>query len=130
MRDYPHGTPSWVDLTSPDVDAAVAFYGAVFGWEPTDVPWGNGLTYTVFNLGDRWVAGLMRMTDEWPADMPPHWMTYFAVDNADATARRAGELGGKVPVPPSDIPGVGRFAVLSDPHGVVFSVVKNAPQPR
>jgi hypothetical protein len=61
--------------------------------------------------------------DMWPADLPSHWMTNFAVDDADASAAKVTELGGNVSVPPTDIP-PGRFAVVNDPHGAVFSILK------
>ncbi len=60
--------------------------------------------------------------DEWPADLPAHWMVYFAVADCDTTAARAAELGGVVSVPPNDLP-MGRFAVLNDPQGGFFSVI-------
>jgi predicted enzyme related to lactoylglutathione lyase len=66
------------------------------------------------------------MTDDWPAEIPPHWMPYFAVDDADATAARAPELGGNTNVPPNDIP-PGRIAVLSDPAGAHFSIIQPNP---
>jgi uncharacterized protein len=58
-----------------------------------------------------------------PAEVPAYWMTIFATDDADATATKAADLGGQVVVPPDDIEGVGRFAVLADPHGVYFGVI-------
>lgn len=64
----------------------------------------------------------MMVGDMWPAEIPSHWMVYFAVADADATAARCAELGGQVPVPPTDIP-PGRFAVLTDPQGGVFSIL-------
>ena len=61
------------------------------------------------------------MTEEW-GEIPPHWMIYFA--DCDAGAERATELGGQVKVPPTDIPKVGRFSVIQDPQGAVFSIIK------
>jgi predicted enzyme related to lactoylglutathione lyase len=91
----------------------------VFGWgEHT-----NGTPpYTMWTLGGEPVAGMIRMDEHWPADVPPHWMVYFAVSDVDATAAHAVELGGTVPVPANDIE-VGRFAVLNDPQGAAFSVI-------
>jgi uncharacterized protein len=63
--------------------------------------------------------------DMWPAELPNHWMVYFAVTDTDAVAARCTELGGQVPVPPTDIP-VGRFAVLNDPQGGHFSIIRLA----
>lgn len=116
------GSLSWNELTTRDPDGSKAFYRAVFGWEADDQPMGP-ITYTVFKLGDRQVAGMMPMVgEEWPADLPSHWMVYFAVADTDDTVARATELGGAVSVPPNDIP-QGRFAVLNDPQGATFTVI-------
>ena len=73
------------------------------------------------------VGGMMQMEgDQWPAEMPDHWMVYFGTADTDAAASRAAELGGQICVPPTDIPDVGRFAVLSDPQGATFSIIKFA----
>jgi len=73
------------------------------------------------------VAWLVPMTsDQFPDDTPPHWSITFAVDDADATAKRAEELGGKVLAPPMDAPWV-RMTVLSDPQGAVFTASKFVP---
>ena len=106
--------------TTRDIDTARDFYRAVFGWGVRTNPF-EGTVYTEWTLGDRSVGGMILMTDEWPDDMPAHWMVYFAVDDCDAAVERAEPLGGKIGVEPTDIP-PGRFAVLSDPQGAVFSV--------
>ena len=72
--------------------------------------------------GPTTVAGVMQMTKEW-AGIPPHWMSYFAVENTDAAAAKVQALGGKVSVPPFDTP-YGRIAVVNDPTGAVFSIIK------
>lgn len=116
------GSLSWNELTTRDPEGSKVFYNRVFGWESDDQDMGP-ITYTTFRLGDQQIAGMMPMVgDEWPADLPPHWMVYFGVEDADATAARAAELRGAVSVPPSDIP-QGRFAVLNDPQGTVFTVI-------
>lgn len=115
------GTLCWNELTTRDPAAAKAFYPAVFGWSTTDQQMGPA-TYTEWKLGDRTVAGMMPMDDNWPSEVPSHWMAYFAVADTDASATRAQELGGTISVPPTDIP-PGRFAVLNDPHGAVFSII-------
>ncbi|HEU5171843.1 MAG TPA: VOC family protein [Gemmatimonadales bacterium] len=68
-------------------------------------------------------AGLFAMP---PAmgNVPPHWLIYVAVDDRDATVAKARDLGGSVIVPPADVPTVGRFAILADPQGAVFSVIR------
>ncbi|MCU0313376.1 MAG: hypothetical protein MUC84_04860, partial [Solirubrobacteraceae bacterium] len=70
--------------------------------------------------------GMLRMTEEWPPEVPAHWMVYVAVEDCDAACAQARELGGTVSVEPHDIP-VGRFAVLGDPQGAFFSVIAMAP---
>lgn len=116
------GALSWNELTTRDPDGSKAFYHSVFGWDADDETAG-AVTYTTFKLTDRPVAGMMPMAGEaWPPDLPPHWMVYFAVDDADVTAGRAAELGGGVSVPAQDIP-QGRFAVLNDPQGAIFTII-------
>lgn len=112
------GSFVWNELTVRDTETALAFYRAVFGWETEKV---EGMDYWVLKVSGRAVGGCMPMGDGWPEGVPTHWMTYFAVDDVDATAARCEELGGAVSVPPQDMP-VGRFAVLNDPNGAVFSV--------
>lgn len=121
-------TMCWNELTVRDVDAAIAFYTAVFGWSVRENDMGGGVIYREMLLGENSVAGCMPMGDEFPAEVPTHWMVYFSVDDCDAMAARITELGGEVCVPPSDIPGIGRFAVANDPTGATFSILQ--PNPR
>jgi predicted enzyme related to lactoylglutathione lyase len=117
-----HGAFSWNELATPEVAKAREFYGPLLGWRFADLPMG-GLEYTVIKVGERDNGGIMPMTGpEW-AGVPAHWMTYFAVDDCDAIAERAKATGGKICVPPHDIP-PGRFSVLEDPQGGVFTVIK------
>ena len=116
------GSLSWNELVTRDIDAAKQFYGAVFGWS-ADTSEAGPTTYTEWKLGGRSIGGMLQMNDEWPEDIPSHWMAYFAVDDCDATAAKAADLGGTVRVEPNDIPDVGRFAVLVDPQGAQFSVI-------
>jgi uncharacterized protein len=121
------GSLIWNELMTRDAQGAKEFYSAVFGWGADDLAFGS-VNYTEWRLGGKSVGGMMPMTgDEWPADLPPHWMVYFAVEDCDAAADRAGELGGSVSVPPTDIP-PGRFAVLTDPQGAVFSILQPKDQ--
>lgn len=117
-------TMCWWELASRDARAAGRFYEAVIGWrcEERDI----GTTrYTTFFAGGETVGGMLQMTPEW-GEVPTHWMVYFVVEDCDASAARAGELGGEVCVPPTDIPPIGRFAVVTDPHGANFSVIRMA----
>jgi hypothetical protein len=115
------GALSWNELATRDPDRAKLFYPAVFGWSPADHYMGE-TAYTEWMLGDRPVAGMMPMDERWPSDLPSHWMVYFGVEDTDAAVARAEQLGGAVVVPPTDIP-PGRFAVLSDPQGAIFSII-------
>lgn len=116
----------WNELVTPAVDAARAFYGAVFGW--TYEVSGEG--YVLAAVDGRVQAGMMAMDESW-GDVPPHWSVYFLVEDVDAAVARAGELGGAVPVPATAAGEGGRFAVLQDPQGGVFSVMESdeAPPP-
>jgi predicted enzyme related to lactoylglutathione lyase len=86
------------------------------------------MPYTVFQRpGDeRGHGGMLDMTGQLPAEVPPHWLPYFAVENTDKIVARSGELGGSVIMPATDIPTVGRIAILKDPQGAVFAVIKTA----
>ncbi|MFY1635612.1 VOC family protein [Solwaraspora sp. WMMB335] len=119
------GSLCWNELTTRDPDGAKEFYGAVFDWENRDTPF-PPIMYTEWLVEQQPVAGMMPMVgDDWPADLPAHWMVYFAVNDCDATAAHARAIGGTVSVPPTDLPH-GRFAVLNDPQGAFFSVIRIA----
>jgi uncharacterized protein len=116
----------WDELGTTDVDAAQRFYEAVFGWTATDMGAEYG-GYRIFNTAssENGVAGLMALPD---ASMPPFWQPYVAVDDPDATVAKAKELGGALRLEPMDVPEVGRIAVLADPQGATFGVIKPQPQ--
>lgn len=118
------GALSWNELSTNDVDTARDFYTGLFGWTAATSDMG-GSEYTVFSAGDDQVAGMMAITAEM-GPMPPSWGVYFDVDDPDATAARVRELDGNVFVPPTDFPG-GRFALVTDPQGAAFGVVKTVP---
>jgi predicted enzyme related to lactoylglutathione lyase len=111
----------WNELNAKDAAACKKFYGDVFGWTAQDQAFGP-TTYTTFKKGEQQVAGMLQMTAEW-GGVKPHWMAYVAVDDCDACARKVTENGGKVCVPPTDI-SVGRFAVIEDPGGAFFSIIR------
>lgn len=119
----PEGVFVWDELGTTDADGAQRFYEEVFGWTTSDMGPDYG-GYRVFNRGETGIAGLMTLPDE---SMPPHWQPYVAVDDPDATVARAAELGGSALMEPMDVPAVGRIAVLRDPQGAVFGIIK--PQP-
>jgi predicted enzyme related to lactoylglutathione lyase len=116
------GALCWTELATRDVAAAERFYTSLFGWglkKSTD-----GMEYTEFQIDGASIGGVMKMGDQYPPGVPPHWLTYFAVDDCDASVTKAASLGGHAIVPATDIPTVGRFAVLQDPQGAVFAVFK------
>ena len=119
----------WYELMSPDVAAAKRFYAEALGWTAQDMPMPD-MTYTVFNADGAGVAGAMTLTSEHTAQgIPPNWTGYVFVDDCDAAAARAKKLGGSVMREPDDIPGVGRFAIIADPHGAVIAIMKPVPPP-
>ena len=119
-----HGAFSWVELLTTDLNAAKEFYAKLFNWQLQDMPTEHG-TYTVINIGQEGVGGMMTLPPE-SEGAPPGWGVYVTVDNVDQTVRQAEELGANVIVPPKDIPEVGRFAVFQDPQGAVISVIAYA----
>jgi hypothetical protein len=123
MAEPWHGRFCWYELMTTDTKAAEGFYGKVVGWDARPFPAGG--PYTLWMKGEEGVGGLMELPAEAKAGgAPPNWMLYVAVENADATAKQAASLGAKVQVPPTEIPSVGRFAVLSDPAGAYFAVLQ------
>ncbi len=117
------GSLTWNELTSTNIDAAKVFYPAVLGVTIRDVSMGEGMTYTLFEVEGRPVAGGMAVD---PAGMPTQWSVYFAVDDADAAYAKAVELGASTIMGPEDSP-AGRFAILTDPQGGMFAIIKNNP---
>ena len=111
----------WYDLMTTDPDGAGSFYKEAVGWQTA--PWEGGPTpYTMWMNGETSVGGVVQLSeDALEAGAPPHWLAYIATPDVDATISRATELGGKVMVPPTDIPTVGRFSVLADPSGAAFA---------
>ena len=110
-------TLSWNELQARDLEKAKKFYTALFGWTLKDSP-----EYSEFHIGERAVGGMMQ--SQAPEGVPSFWLPYFAVDDCDATAKTAGGAGAAVHVPPMNIEKVGRFAVLADPQGASFAVIK------
>lgn len=113
------GAMTWNELLTRDEGAAQAFFSDLFGWRGERQE--NG--YVLLFDGDRQAGGMMPIDEEW-GDAPSNWMVYFAVDDVDEKARRAEELGGQVLNGPFDLPTGGRMAVIQDPQGAVFSVMR------
>jgi predicted enzyme related to lactoylglutathione lyase len=119
MPDYAPGTPSWVELSSPDPDAAAEFYHEVMNWNATDPGPPETGGYRMFQRNGKNVAGLMRQMQE---GQPTAWATYISVADADETAEKVKAAGGSVALEPMDVMDIGRMAFFTDPTGAVFGV--------
>jgi uncharacterized protein len=115
---YPAGVPCWMEISTPDVAAAVDFYGGLFDWR-FEARGPDG-TYRVAQLDGQDVAGIGTPGPASPST--PAWLMYVAVDDVDGAARRVREAGGRVLDGPSELPGVGRSAICADPAGAVFGL--------
>jgi predicted enzyme related to lactoylglutathione lyase len=116
------GSFSWTELRTHDLDAAVEFYAAVLGWTTEAYDTGGGPRYLTAQVNGTAVAGLMDVAGTGiPDEVPSHWLTYFAVEDCDATVAKAESLGGTVTAPAIDTP-QGRMAWLADPYGAQFAV--------
>jgi uncharacterized protein len=117
----------WHELVTTDPEAAAAFYSKVVPWKTQD----SGMpSYTLWMAGKLQVGGLTGLPDNSEAGTPPHWIIYVATPDVDATVAEAERLGGKVVKGATDIPNMGRFAVLTDPQGATFAVyTPPAPPP-
>jgi predicted enzyme related to lactoylglutathione lyase len=124
-----HGAVWWSELATRDVEAAKAYYGTVCGWSYDEAPM-DGSTYTVAKIGDRMVAGILDMgAIEGMEQLPPHWMTYLAVDDVDNAVEQTRSGGGDVLKEPWDVQGVGRVAMVKDPSGGVVGIMTPAMPP-
>jgi predicted enzyme related to lactoylglutathione lyase len=115
------GAFCWNELHTRDIDGAKTFYRDVFGWgaETSEM---DGMSYTEWKCGESSVAGMMKLSDDVPPEVPCFWLVYFGVDDTDLAVQKATELGGTVHTVPTDI-GAGRFAVLGDPTGAAFGII-------
>jgi predicted enzyme related to lactoylglutathione lyase len=121
----PHSGFVWHELMTTNPDQAERFYGEVVGLSVTAMGEGSG-AYRMAMIDGTPVGGLVGPRPDgepWPSGGPaPHWVASFGVEDADEAARKTRELGGDVLLAPTDVPGVGRAAVLRDPQGAVFGV--------
>lgn len=118
------GAFSWCELMTTDPTAATTFYQELLGW--TVEPMNMGMPYNVLKVGDAAIGGIMGMPPGAQPGMPPMWMCYVTVADVDALVKKVAALGGKVHMGPSDIPNVGRFAVVQDPQGAVLNLITYA----
>jgi predicted enzyme related to lactoylglutathione lyase len=116
------GALCWSELTTRDPKAAESFYTKLFGWAANHTTAAGGMEYTEFSNQGQPAVGMLLMPREMPASTPSYWMPYFQVTDCDGSAAKATALGGRVMVPPQDIPKTGRFAIVTDPQGAMFAV--------
>ncbi len=114
-----HGKFTWFELITNDIDKAKTFYTETLGWKATSMDMGS-FTYQALAYGEQMQAGLVAPQ----GGAPNHWISYLSVDDVDARARKVTEHGGKILVPPTDIPTIGRFALVADPQGARFNLFK------
>jgi predicted enzyme related to lactoylglutathione lyase len=127
MRGFTTDQPNtfgWAELNSRGLNAALPFYKRLFGWSTKLMEGGEGAPpYTEFQQGGESIAGGMEMNPMVPAGVPSYWMVYFSVDDVDQTFQRAVDSGAVEMLPPADVPG-GRFAIVSDPQGAAFGLLR------
>jgi len=116
-----NGKFCWIEANVDDPKAAQAFYGEIFGWSFDEMPMPQG-TYAMGKIGSSMTAGVMKLADEAKKmGAPPHWLSYIACEDTDASTEKAKGLGGTILVPPMDV-GPGRMSVVRDPTGGVFAL--------
>jgi uncharacterized protein len=115
----------WAELNSRGVDKATPFYKKLFNWGEKTSPMSEGQEgeYTEFQAGGQSIAGAMEMNSMVPAEVPSYWMVYFNVDDVDKAYKKVTDTGGKEMLAPQNMPG-GRFAIVSDPQGAAFGLLK------
>lgn len=122
-KAFPPGAFCWIELGTTDVTAAREFYSGLFGHGATDVDMGEMGTYTLLQLDGADIAGLYALSDEQREQgVPPHWLSYVRVDDADSSANRATELGGTLVMGPIEVPEVGKMAIVQDPGEATFAM--------
>ena len=111
----------WRELLTSNADAAGKFYTDLFNWG-TKSSQNSPIPYTEFQVEGVSQGGMMQITEDM-GEIPPHWGLYVQVDDCDAAARKAESLGATLIVPPTDIPGVGKFSTMTDPTGAAISII-------
>lgn len=121
-----HGTFCWNELMTRDAKAAINFYTTLFGWSTHEMDMGPNGTYTILmpKGSENGLGGVMEMSGECFEGVPPHWMSYVAVDDIEASTKQAEQLGGKVIMPVTPIPNVGKFSIIEDPTGAKLAMYK------
>ncbi len=120
----PHGTPIWYELMTADPDGSIAFYEAVIGWKVGDKPAGE-LDYRQIDTDNGAVGGMLTLSPQMLANgAKPLWIVYLGVDDVDATVAKISQRGGAIHIPPKDLEGVGRMAMIADPQGIPCYVMR------
>lgn len=122
-----HGTFSWMELNTGDVEKAKAFFGETIGWTFKNQPIASGDYWLAF-VGDKPIAGIVALNSFSPSGTPPHWFSYLAVDDVDARIAAAVKAGATIMRAPFDVPNVGRIAILQDPTGAVMGWMTPIPR--
>ncbi|GGW82378.1 hydrolase [Streptomyces caelestis] len=115
------GAYTWAEVVTHEPEKSDAFFPAVFSYQQKEME-DEEMDFRIYDLGDRSVLGRMKMTDDFPPEVPPYIDVYFAVEDCDDAVAKATKLGGVLRFGPMDTP-FGRFASLSDPQGANFSVI-------
>ncbi len=123
-----HGSIYWSELATSDVNAAKDHYEKIAGWTFESMAMEPGGEYWIASHNCRPIAGIMDLKAI-PHSVPPHWLTYVAVDDMDAAMAVVAATGGKVIREPFDVPGVGEIAVVSEPGGGAYGLIEPAPMP-
>jgi uncharacterized protein len=127
---YAPGTFCWAELSTSDTAGALEFYGSLLGWDGEEMPIPSGGSYTMLRLADHDVAGMATLReDQRAAGVPPHWLSYVAVEDVDVTTDRAAGLGATVLAGPFDVMDAGRMAVTRDPQGAHLALWQAGAHP-
>jgi len=119
-----HGEICWRELRTKDLPASIEFYSKLFGWELPQSKVTSAMEYKEIVIDGAAKGGMMSMEgDDW-GNLPSHWATYIAVENADETVAKIKANGGSVHMPPFDAPGVGRMSMVADPSGANFAIIQ------
>ena len=123
VTKYPHGTFCWADASSTNPAAAKQFYMDLFGWDKTDIPVGDGMTYTMFHHHGQPVAALSEATPQaLEQNIPSHWNCYVSVDDVDALLPIVTANGGQIIFGPMNVFDSGRTAFFMDPTGAALGL--------
>ena len=123
VTNYPPGAFTWADAVSTDQAKSRTFYAGLMGWQPDEVPMGDGMTYTMFKQDGENICGLgPMMADQQAQGTPSYWNNYVAVDDVDSIVSKITAAGGTVIMPPMDVFDSGRMLVIQDPTGAMLGL--------